>query len=189
MDRSISVKPAETHHYERIVDYFLNGDFQFLNGMGVDPKLLPSRELWLTTLNENHRKPIEQRNIFYVIWYADGEPIGHSNVNKIVFGKEAYMHLHMWKSDIRRNGLGLELVKQSIPYYFDNFKIKTLWCEPYALNAAPNKTLNKLGFEFIKEYETIPGTISFLQPVKRWRLTESEFERMYGIKKNETQTG
>ena len=178
VNSSFSVKPAEPQHYERIVDYFLNGDVQFLNGMGVDPKLLPSRELWLKTLNENHRKPIEQRNIFYVIWYVDGNAIGHSNINKIIFGKEAYMHLHMWIADSRGKGLGYELVKKSIPHYFNNFNLKELWCEPYALNPAPNKTLRKLGFEFIKTYETTPGLISFLQPVNRWRLTDTEFNKI-----------
>lgn len=186
MNQSLSVKPAEPHHYERIVDYFLNGDLKFLNGMGVDPKLLPARESWLHTLHENHRKPIEQRNIFYVIWYVDGHAIGHSNINKIIFGKEAYMHLHMWNHETRRNGLGLQLVEQSIPHYFDNFKIKTLWCEPYALNAAPNKTLGKLGFEFIQEYETVPGAISFLQSVKQWRLTENDLKRIIESKREMT---
>jgi [ribosomal protein S5]-alanine N-acetyltransferase len=85
------------------------------------------------------------------------------------------MHLHMWQSDIRKRGYGLELVRQCLPFYFDTFNLKNLFCEPYALNAAPNKTLKKLGFEFLKEYETVPGAISFLQPVNRWRLSENRF--------------
>jgi [ribosomal protein S5]-alanine N-acetyltransferase len=64
--------------------------------------------------------------------------------------------------------MGLELVKLSIPYYFNKFNLKKLYCEPYALNTAPNKTLKKSGFSFVKEYETIPGWISFHQPVRRW---------------------
>lgn len=172
---SLSVSPAEPEHYERIVDYFVDGDELFLDGMGVDPKLLPARDSWLKTLYENHQKPIEERNTYYVIWYADGKPIGHSNINKIIFGQEGYMHLHMWQPDTRKHGFGLQLVRQSIPYYFKNFKLKNLYCEPYALNPAPNKALKKLGFEFIKEYETKPGLISFLQPVNRWCLSETRF--------------
>jgi RimJ/RimL family protein N-acetyltransferase len=173
---SISVSLAGPEHYTRIVDYFVKGDAAFLDGMGVDPKLLPARDAWLKTLYENHQKPIDERNIFYVIWHVDGNPIGHSNINKIVYGQEAYMHLHMWQSDIRNQGLGFQLVKESIPFYFLHFKIKNLYCEPYALNPAPNKTLKKLGFEFIKEYESKPGLISFLQPVNRWCLTEARFQ-------------
>ncbi|HEY0743100.1 MAG TPA: GNAT family protein [Chryseosolibacter sp.] len=171
----ISVIPAEREHYERIVDYFLKADSKFLNGMGVDPAVLPAREVWLQRLYENHTKPMPEKNIFYVIWHVDGEPIGHSNVNKIAFGQEAYMHLHMWQPHTRKRGLGLQLVHQSIPYYFENFDLKELYCEPYALNPAPNKTLAKLGFEFIKQYETVPGVISFPQPVNRWILRRSRF--------------
>lgn len=179
---SLSVSPAVPEHYERIVDYFVSGDANFLDGMGVDPKLLPSREVWLKTLYENHQKPIEERTIFYVIWHVDGNPIGHSNINKIVYGQEAYMHLHMWQSDTRKRGLGLELLRKSIPFYFADFKLKNLYCEPYALNPAPNKTLKKLGFEFIKEYETKPGVISFLQRVNRWCLSESQFNNLFKIR-------
>lgn len=172
---SISVTPAEPQHYERIVDYFLNGDFEFLNGMGVDPNLLPPREVWLQRLYENHAKPMAKRNIFYVIWRLEGSAIGHSNINKIIFGQEAYMHLHMWQAETRNRGLGLQLVKQSLLCYFEIFDLKELYCEPYALNPAPNKTLAKLGFEFLKQYDTVPGVISFPQAVNRWVLTRSKF--------------
>lgn len=172
---SISVKPAEPHHYKYIVDYFTTAEIPFLAGMGVDPKKLPTRDAWLTTLHANHSLPIDERSIFYVIWHIDGNAIGHSNINKIVFGDEAYMHLHMWTAETRNRGIGFELVKQSIPYYFREFKLKNLYCEPYALNPAPNKTLEKSGFDLVKEYETIPGAISFMQPVKKWWLSFEKF--------------
>jgi RimJ/RimL family protein N-acetyltransferase len=161
MSHRISVFPAEAEHYQFIVDYFVNADAKFLDGMGVDPKKLPARELWLGSLEENHSKPINERTIYSVIWHVDGKAIGHSNINKIIFGEEAFMHLHMWKPDTRNRGLGIELIRQSIPFYFHEFKLKNLYCEPYALNPAPNKTMKKIGFDFIKEYETIPGLISF----------------------------
>jgi [ribosomal protein S5]-alanine N-acetyltransferase len=171
----ISVKPAEPDHYDRIVDYFLSADEKFLDQMGVDPKKLPARESWIKVLHENHSKRLHEKTIFYVIWCVDGMPVGHSNINKIIFGEEAYMHLHMWKPDTRNSGLGFQLLKRSIPFYFNEFKLKNLFCEPYALNPAPNKTLKKLGFEFVKAYETIPGVISFLQPVNRWCLSSNKF--------------
>jgi RimJ/RimL family protein N-acetyltransferase len=89
------------------------------------------------------------------------------------------MHLHMWRKDVRKNGHGLELMRMSIPYYFNEFKLKTLYCEPYALNEAPNKTLPKLGFDFVKRYDTIPGWISFHQPVNRWKLDEDKFRKLF----------
>jgi RimJ/RimL family protein N-acetyltransferase len=88
------------------------------------------------------------------------------------------MHLHLWKSKNRKKGIGTELVRKSIPFYFENFKIEKLICEPYALNPAPNKTLEKIGFEFIKKYRTIPGSLNFEQDVNRWELTKEKFESL-----------
>jgi [ribosomal protein S5]-alanine N-acetyltransferase len=179
MTDKISVRLATTSDHKRIVDYFLNGSEDFLTGMGVDRKKLPERSAWLKLLEDNHQTQLEKKSFFYVIWLVDGVPVGHSNINKIVFGEEAYTHLHMWRSGIRQSGLGYEFMRMSIPFYFDRFGLKNLFCEPYALNAAPNKTLKKLGFDFLQQYETIPGWISFLQPVNRWVLTREEFVKRW----------
>jgi RimJ/RimL family protein N-acetyltransferase len=103
------------------------------------------------------------------------QPIGHCNVNKIIFGEEAYMHLHLWQNNTRQKGMGATLVKKSIPFFFKNLKLKRLYCEPYALNPAPNKTLEKIGFQLVKEYVTVPGYLNFEQPVKRWELTYNKY--------------
>ncbi|HWY34787.1 MAG TPA: GNAT family protein, partial [Nitrosopumilaceae archaeon] len=103
--------------------------------------------------------------------------IGHSNVNKIVFGEEAHMHLHIWSEDVRKKGVGAELVKLTIPYFFENLKLKKLYCEPYALNQAPNKTLQKVGFEFVKKYRTTPGWLNFEQEVNLWVIYPDKFKK------------
>jgi hypothetical protein len=56
--------------------------------------------------------------------------------------------------------------------------LKKLFCEPYALNPAPNKTLEKIGFEFVKEYITTPGWINFEQPVKLWMMDFEKFKTL-----------
>jgi RimJ/RimL family protein N-acetyltransferase len=177
LDHSINIRLAQTDDYPFIVDYFRNGDEAFYLGMGVDRAKLPAREEWLRILDDNHHRPLEKKDFFYLIWLYNNEPIGHSNVNKIICGEEAYMHLHMWRSDIRSQGFGLQFVRMCIPHYFNHFQLKTLWCEPYALNSAPNKALEKLGFELIKTYDTTPGWISFHQSVNRWCLTHDMFVR------------
>jgi len=178
----LSVREATPTDLEKTIDYFLQADNSFLQGMGVDTAKLPSKEGWLKLLNDEYQKPYREKKFFYIIWLLDGIPVGHSNVNKIIYGEEAYMHLHLWRSDKRRKGIGLEFLKMSIPYYFDRFRLKNLYCEPYALNPAPNKTLKKLGFEFIRTYETIPGWINFRQPVNRWRLQEENTRIFTGVK-------
>ncbi len=176
---ALTVREANLNDYPNIVDYFRNGSDDFLTGMGVDRTKLLARNEWLKILMENHHQPKQDKSFYYIIWEFDKVPIGHSNINKIQFGKEAYMHLHMWRSDKRYSGFGLELVRLSIPFFFQGFDLQTLFCEPYALNSAPNKTLPKLGFELIERYETVPGWISFLQPVNRWTLTREKFEERW----------
>jgi RimJ/RimL family protein N-acetyltransferase len=67
----------------------------------------------------------------------------------------------------------------TLPYFFDSLQIKRLYSEPYALNEAPNKTLERAGFELEKEYITTPGSLNFEQPVKRWVMTKERFAALY----------
>jgi hypothetical protein len=56
-------------------------------------------------------------------------------------------------------------------YYFERFGLKTIYCQPYALNSAPNNALRHVGFQFVKSYNTVPGRLNFMQPVNLWQLS------------------
>lgn len=62
-----------------------------------------------------------------------------------------------------------------LPWFFKNLKLKKIYCEPYALIPAPNKTLEKVGFKFVKTYVTTPGRLNFEQPVYLWEITYERF--------------
>ncbi len=141
----ISVREMNIHDIELVVDYFVNADADYLRGMGADKDKLPSKTVWIENLKNELEKPIPDKEYYYLIWLNDDLPIGHSNINKIVYGKFANMHLHMWTSHLRGKGLGLRFVELSIPYYFKKFKLGKLICEPYAGNTGPNKLLKKAG--------------------------------------------
>lgn len=164
---------------EKIVDYFLNSDTNFLRGMGAEKSKLPNRHSWVKNLKLELTKPYSKKNNYYIIWLINNHSVGHSNINHIKFGETATMHLHLWKNEIQKSGLGLNFLKKTIPIYFEKLKLQKLICEPYAENIAPNKTLNKIGFNFIKTYKTIPGSINFIQKVNRYELTK---EQMIKIK-------
>lgn len=172
---NLSVREMKASDIELVVDYFVNADADYLQGMGADKDKLPDRSTWISNLIKELNKPIKEKGNYYILWLLNGEPIGHSNINKLAFGSHANMHLHMWRSDNRRSGCGLDLLKLTIPYYFDNFGLKKLICEPYALNPAATKVLEKLGFEFIKAYDITPGVICFHQTVNRYELTKDQF--------------
>lgn len=167
----MSVRELKLSDIVHIVNYFVDADAAFLKGMGALKEKMPQKNEWIKLLQVDYEKPYSEKTFYYVIWMANGKPIGHTNINKIKYGEEAYMHLHLWRPEHRQRGQGLFFLKKSIPYFFKNFQLKNLYCEPYALNPAPNKTLPKLGFKFIKEYITTPGWINFEQSVRQYVLS------------------
>ena len=177
-DAVLSVRELTKLDIDLVVNYWLTADDTFLEGMGVDLTKMFNRAAWIAMLQKQLDTPIEEKQSYCLIWLVDGKPIGHSNVNKIIFGQEAYMHLHIWYPDARGKGYGVDLIKLSLPYFFKNLQLKKLYCEPYALNASPNKTMEKVGFSFVKEHITIPGTLNFEQPANLWELTYDNFKTL-----------
>lgn len=177
-ENNLSVREMQAPDIEFLVQYWLGSDHSYLEGMGVDIKKLFTKEQISNMLLTQLQLPYAQKNAYCIIWEMDGKAIGHCNTNPSQFGKEANMHLHLWEADNRKKGLGLPLLQLTIPYFFKNLQLKQLICEPYALNPAPHKVLEKLGFEFEKEYVTIPGFINFEQPVKRWVLSYDRYKKI-----------
>ncbi|GGK67911.1 GNAT family N-acetyltransferase [Rufibacter glacialis] len=176
----LSLRQLQPADITTITHYWLTSDAAFLEGMGVDLTKLPSPEEWSQMLTEQINTPLAQKQSYCLIWEVDGNAVGHSNVNKIVWGEEAYLHLHLWFPEGRKSGFGTELLKRTLPHFFLDLHLQRIYCEPYALNPAPNKTLEKVGFHLEKEYITTPGWINFEQPVKRWVMHRVQFEALYG---------
>lgn len=174
----LSVRELQHSDIDLITSYWLDAGPDFMKGMGVDLQKIPSREEWIRMLMEQLNTPIAEKQSYCIIWEVNGEPVGHSNINRIVPGEEAYMHLHVWKPSLRQKGMGTELVQLTLPYFFTNYQLKNLYCEPYALNPAPNRTLEKAGFTFVKQYVTTPGWINFEQPVNRWVLRAEDLNAL-----------
>jgi RimJ/RimL family protein N-acetyltransferase len=179
---NLTVREIRQSDIQPLCDYWFNADPNFLISMGVDLDKMVDRKILESRLTYQIEAPYEQKNAYAMIWLFDNVPIGHCNLGNIEYGKQAFMHLHMWNSEFRKKGMGAEFVKKSLPYFFDNIKLQELYCQPFAQNLAPNKTLEKLGFDFLKEYQTVPGAINFEQSVKLWRMSLKKYRRLY--KKN-----
>jgi RimJ/RimL family protein N-acetyltransferase len=72
-----------------------------------------------------------------VNWLADDRPVGFSTSDKIRYGEQANMHLHVTDPERRNQGLGAECVRRSVDIYFERLKLKRLFCEPNAFNVGP----------------------------------------------------
>lgn len=174
----LAVREMEVNDIEKIVDYFVLADTEFLIGMGADKSKLPDREKWIEKLKSEFQKTYTCKEFYYIIWLLDNQAIGHSNINNIEFGKSAKMHLHLWNNGQRKSGLGLDFLRLTIPYFLKIFKLRKLICEPYSKNLAPNRTLSKLGFELVKTYHTKPGQINFHQIVNRYELGKEQLSSL-----------
>ena len=172
----LSVREIKESDVALITNYWLTAEPALLTAMGVQLDKMPAPGEWPAMLAEQMQLPNEQKKSYCIIWELNGQPIGHCNVNKIIFGEEATMHLHIWYAAERKMGLGVSLIKLSLPLFFKTLQLKKVCCEPYDLNDAPNKTLPKAGFHFIKEHTTIPGSFSFEQPANLWEITADDLK-------------
>lgn len=167
---NLNVREAQQKDIELIAQYWFTSGHKYLESLGVDISKMPHEKEFKQMLDVQIALPYNEKKAYALIWEADGKPIGHTNVNPVLYGREADMHIHIWSENNRKKGYGLKLIQMSLPYYFNNLHLKRIVCEPYALNPSPNKTLEKAGFTFVKEYITTPGAITFEQPVKQWEI-------------------
>lgn len=172
----LTVREIHPNEIEKIVNYFVNADAEFLKGMGADKSKFPKKTEWIEKLKSEFKKSYAKKEFYYIIWLLDNQAIGHSNINNIAFGKSAIMHLHLWNNDTRKRGLGLDFLKMTIPYYFKNFDLEKLICQPSSKNIAPNKVLKNAGFELVRTYDTTPGWINFHQTVHRYEFKKEQLK-------------
>jgi len=165
---TLSVREMTVVEFDLIIEYFLGSTPEHLEILGVDPTRLPAPEAWRERFRRESALPIERRAWIIVIWLLDNRPVGFSTSDKITFGEQANMHLHVTDADRRHQGIGAECVRRSVDIYFERLKLKWLFCEPNAFNVAPNRALQKAGFKYLKTYMTVPGPLNYHQAVTRW---------------------
>jgi len=177
-DNKLSVMEMQKSDIVLMANYWENADPKFLVSIGVDPDRRVTLEQLQKALTEQLNMPLDEKLSYTLIWQLGSKQVGHSNVNKIEYGKKASIHIHIWYSDIRQKGYGSEFVLKSLPFYFNNLNLENIFCEPYALNPAPNKMLKKIGFKLKRKYITIPGAQNFEQEVSRWELTKNNYNKI-----------
>lgn len=165
---NVSVREMQLHEVGAVIDYFHDATPEHLELLGVDPTRLPAKAQWKQLYEHDYAQPRERRKSLLLLWQLDGTNLGFSSADKIRHGQEAYMHLHVFESRSRQAGYGAACVRVSVELYFRLLSLKRLFCEPNAFNTAPNRTLQKAGFRYVKTHMTVPGPLNFHQAVTRW---------------------
>jgi RimJ/RimL family protein N-acetyltransferase len=158
----------------RIITYFHDATPAHLALLGVDRARLPPAATWQKLYEQDLEKPPTARRSLLVSWLDDGRFIGFSTADQISYGDCAHMHLHVVEPSLRRKGLGTALVRLSANLYFDVLKLTRLWCEPHAFNTAPNRSLQKAGFKYVKTHMSTPGPINDHQAVNTWVIERTD---------------
>jgi RimJ/RimL family protein N-acetyltransferase len=155
------------------IAYFHDASDEHLRTLGVDRALLPSRQAWHEFYEADYARPIRERDNYSLVWELDGQVVGFSSTDHITFGEQAFMHLHILDSTHRQSGMGTEFVKLSAAHYFRVLELQRLYCQPNALNTAPNRTLQRAGFRYVfTKDDMAPSSINFPQLITRWILDE-----------------
>jgi RimJ/RimL family protein N-acetyltransferase len=165
---TLAVREMTGSEVDIIIDYFQESTPEHLETLGVDPTRLPASESWRERLRHQCALPIEQKNMVLLVWLLGERRIGFSTADKIHYGERANMHLHVIEPERRQKGVGAECVRRSVDIYFQRLGLKRLFCEPNAFNVAPNRTLQKAGFKYLKTHMTVPGPLNYHQAVTRW---------------------
>jgi hypothetical protein len=100
------------------IDYFHSASKDYLNKLGVDPAKLPSKDDWLRQYEMDAAQPLEKRLNVQLLWLGDDQPIGFSSADRIEFGEQANMHMHILDARNRKSGFGAECVRLSAALYF-----------------------------------------------------------------------
>jgi RimJ/RimL family protein N-acetyltransferase len=164
------VRPMRLDEVDVRIDYFHDASDEYLLHLGVDRSLLPSKEAWRASYEEDFARPLAERDTYNLAWELDGRIVGFSSVDHFEVGEGAFMHLHIIEEPRRRSGLGTEFVRLSVEEYFRTLRLRRLFCQPNAYNVAPNRTLQRVGFRYVFTEEMQPSFINFPQPITRWVL-------------------
>ena len=167
-----TVRPLVLDDADFVASYFNDADDAFLRTLGVAAEKVPSHEEFWQSMVRDLEAPKNTKERFYLVWELDGIGIGFSSIDEITVGKQANMYLHVAVSKERMKGHGAAFIRRSVPIYFKEFDLEVLYCEPNAFNTAPNRALQKAGFEYVETVEKTPGQWSSRQPLTRWRVTK-----------------
>ena len=166
----LTVREMQLTEVDIRINYFHDASDEHLRLLGVDRSLLPARQAWRAFYREDYARPIRERANYSLVWQHNGQVVGLSSTDRIEFGNEAFMHLHIVEAGLRSAGLGTQFVKLSAHAYFEALELNRLFCEPNAFNIAPNRTLQRAGFRYLFTHEAQPSSINFPQVTTRWVL-------------------
>lgn len=174
LNPELSIRIMQPHECGIVTEYFQNLSEQDLERLSIQPARLMEKIELEKIFESEHNRAIEDMSFLHILWLLDKKIIGFSAAEKISYGKEANIHLHIVTRQLRNKGLGLKFVKMTVEFLFEHLELEFLYCEPSANNPPPNKTLKRAGFRHLNTYSTVPSPINYQHSVNRWQIQKAD---------------
>jgi hypothetical protein len=81
-DGQLIVREAQSAEASMHFDYFHDASDDHLRMLGVDRALLPTREAWLASFEEQHARPLRARTNDTLVWEMEGQAVGFSSLDR-----------------------------------------------------------------------------------------------------------
>jgi RimJ/RimL family protein N-acetyltransferase len=179
MNKELNVREINETDIAPIVAYWTEAPEAYLKGMGIDTSDLSRFDGMPAGMTAELEAAYPEKKTLHLVAELDGEAIGHTYVNDVRFGEVASIHLHLWRNAEKGQGLGSRMVALALPVFFEKLELKKIICEAAAKNPAPNRTMARLGFTFMKTYVTVPAGWNFELEVSRWEMSREQFADLY----------
>ncbi|MDR3393090.1 MAG: GNAT family N-acetyltransferase [Sulfuriferula sp.] len=170
-DVNFAVRGLDLSDIPHIVDYWLKSSPEDLLRMGADASKMPTAEQFEMSLKSMLAQTQQDAEVAYLIWLVNDMPIGFSSLKNIRFGECGEIHLHMWDSSFRRKGYGAILFCLSTLNFYNEFKLKTIKCEPKASNLLPNKMFHNIGFPLVNTRMGASSELSLVCELNQYDIT------------------
>lgn len=172
---NLKVRYISTEDFPCLIDYWNNMDFDTAFRIGIDRDKIPDYDTFSLLLSEQMKLALPEKNTYILICELDDKAVGHSNIAPIYSGDYSNVHIHIWDSPLRKTNLGEQFLRLALPIYIAKYDLKTINAVIHSHNLAAGKLFQKVGFEFVEEYESQPGDWSFYQKVKKFTLRKEDF--------------
>jgi RimJ/RimL family protein N-acetyltransferase len=152
------LRDFEEQDLEGFHRYWYESEPAFLQNMGVEPSLLPAREV----RDRNFRKLIGANpatcDSYVLTMEFAGKPIGYALCNYIDRARGTCEgHIHFFQQESRRKGYASLVFTSMIERTTELLGVQEMILEPSANNAAVNGFLQKLGYK---------PELTFLKPAR-----------------------
>jgi RimJ/RimL family protein N-acetyltransferase len=168
---NVKIRELQASDIEGIIAYFQRLSAVELVEMGIDSTSLKLEDDWKKWFEQNLYQSLYKVAAYFLIWDIDDVMVGFTFVDRIVYGRDAYMHMYLIQPQLRKSGHGQKFMRQSTKALFNQFKFDELYCEPSAINTEAQRALQACGFKYVKTHNKPSPDFAYKVPLSQWRLT------------------